>query len=202
MSAVTDRQIRESDKLLAALARHVGDMAFAQAHLDAHQPLNTALRAARENHDQIQTQWKAAIQMRDALVDEDMNLYLDIEADLVDHFGTGAADLDAFLWRGATTLDTPAELLSVLEKMQAAFAEYADLPFAADYTAELPGAITALGEAIQEAERLENAVRESSRARLAVEDEYRQARAKTRRRLVRYFKAGRHPAQLDEFLGG
>lgn len=58
-----------------------------------------------------------------------------------------------------------------------------------------------LSGAIQEAERLENVVRESARQRQVVEASYRQARAKTRRRLVRHFAAGSNPPQLDEFLG-
>ena len=39
MNAITDRQVNEADKLIAALQRRVGDMSSAQARVD--------LRAAR-----------------------------------------------------------------------------------------------------------------------------------------------------------
>jgi hypothetical protein len=201
MSVVTDRQIRESDKLIAALERYQATLPFAQEHLALHQPLNAELRARREADDRLRAEWKMANEARDALADQYLKLYLDAEAELVDHLGQDSPLLSEFVWTGPGALDRPFEVLSVLEKMQAAFANHADLPFGAGYSAPLSAAIEALGEAIQEAERLENAVRESARQRQEVEAGYRQARARTKRRLVRHFKAGPYPPQLDEFLG-
>jgi len=201
MSAITDRQIQESDKLITALKRHPEEMPFAQVHLELHELLNADLRGRREADDQVGADWKKAIQARNVLTAEYLDFYWDMEADLVDYFGKGDPALIEFVWTETDRLNTPAEVLSVLEKMQAAFANHPDLPFAAEYITALPAAIEGLGNAIQEAERLENATRESARQRKEVEASYRQARAKTKRRLVRHFKAGRYPPQLDEFLG-
>ncbi len=201
MSTVTERQIRESDKLIDALTRHQSTLPFAQEHLTLHQTLNAELRARRAADDQVRAEWKTAIEARDALFEQYLSLYWQVEAELVDHLGADSPLLIEFLWTGASKLDSPSEVLSVLEKMQAALTNHPELPFAAGYSAQLPAAITALSDAIQEAERLENAVRESARQRQATEASYRQARAKTRRRLVRHFAAGLHPPQLDEFLG-
>lgn len=201
MSIVTDRQIRESDKLIEALTRQQAMLPFAQEHLALHEPLNTELRVRREADDRLRAEWKTAIEARDTLTDQYLNLYLDVEAEVVDHFGQSDPVLSEFVWTGPGALDRPFEVLNVLEKMQAALTNHPELPFAVDYSAPLSAAIEVLGNAIQEAERLENAVRESARQRQEVEASYRQARAKTRRRLVRHFKAGAHPPQLDEFLG-
>lgn len=201
MSVVTDRQIRESDKLIDALTRHQATLPFAQEHLALHQPLNVQLRARREADDRLRAEWKTANEARDALADQYLNLYLDAEAELVDYLGQGSPLLGEFLWTGLGVLDRPFEVLSVLEKVRAALTNHPELPFGAGYSAPLSAAIEALGNAIQEAERLENAVRESARQRQEVEAGYRQARAKTRRRLVRHFRAGAYPPELDEFLG-
>jgi len=201
MSAVTERQIKESDKLIEALGRRVEEMSFAQTHLEAHQVINANLRVRREADDEVGADWKRAIEVRDEVMAEYLDLYWDIEADLVDQLGKGHPTLEEFLWAGPTNLDRPFEVLSVLEKMQAGFVDHPELPFAEGYSGQLPAAIESLGNAIQEAERLENAVRESARGRQDTEESYRKARAKTKRRLVRYFKAGRYPPQLDEFLG-
>lgn len=201
MSVVTDRQIKESDKLITALERYQATLPFAQAHLALHQPLNAELRARRETDDRLRAEWKTAIEARDALADQYLKLYLDAEAELVDHLGQDSPLLGEFVWTGPGVLDRPFEVLSVLEKMQAALTNHPELSFVAGYSAPLSAAIEALGAAIRETERLENAVRESARQRQEVEASYRQARARTRRRLVRHFKAGAHPPQLDEFLG-
>jgi len=201
MSIVTDRQIRESDKLIDALARQQGTLPFAQEHLALHGALNADLRARREADDRLRAEWKMAIKARDALAAQYLNLYLDAEAEVVDYLGPRAPALSEFVWTGPGALDRPFEVLQVLEKMQAALANHPELPFADGYSAPLSAAIAVLGAALQETERLENAVRESARQRQEVEASYRQARAKTRRRLVRHFKAGPYPPQLDEFLG-
>lgn len=201
MSSVTERQIRESDKLIDAMTRHQDTLPFAQEHLTLHQSLNAELRVRRAADDQVRAEWKTAIEARDALFKQYLSLYWQVEADLVDYLGPDSPLLIEFLWTGPNRLSSPAEVLSVLEKIQTALTNHSELPFAAGYSAQLPAAITALSGAIQEAERLENAVRDSARQRQAVEASYRQARAKTRRRLVRHFAAGRNPPQLDEFLG-
>jgi hypothetical protein len=163
MSVVTDRQIRESDKLIAALGRYQATLPFAQEHLTLHQPLNVELRARREADDRLRAEWKTATEARDALTDQYLNLYLDVEAEVVDHLGQGAPALSEFVWTGLGALDRPFEVLNVLEKIRAALTNHPELPFAADYSAPLSAAIAALGAAIQEAERLENAVRKSAR---------------------------------------
>jgi hypothetical protein len=193
--------LAESQRLIAALEQHRGELPFADDILALHRPTHQELEASYTRSEQAVAAWRRALAQRWECEVAGRRLYKRSVRQLVEYYGGEEAPEVQLLSRGGAEVDSsPAELLVDLRRLQAALAVGAEaLAFANERLPELDQACAALEEAIVEANLCETqrrvAVLDSRMAREA----YRRVRSETRRVLIEHY-GDRMTSTFGEFL--
>jgi hypothetical protein len=122
--------LEDSSRLIALLEQHRQELPFVEEALVQHRKLHSDLLHQQHSSQRALDEWRRALARRWQCEVAGRRRYLEIQRQLIAHFGADAPELLLFL-RGSESNSSAAELLTDLRRLHAALSVTASAPAAA-----------------------------------------------------------------------